>query len=142
MNLTVGSVVQVCLTMYSLVAVRSFQMRHFGYIRFIPVALLAACTSAPAKQSALMDKYVSAINAEVSRNWLRTDGVASGSKCAVKVTQLPGGRIVAASILDDCALDSIGKRSIWGAVVRTVTLPYDGYESVFRRELVFYFVAP
>jgi colicin import membrane protein len=59
--------------------------------------------------------------------------------CQVHIVQLPGGDVMSATVDPSCPYDEAGRRSVENAVLRTKTLPYAGFESVFRRNLTFTF---
>ena len=93
-----------------------------------------------AKES-LIYRYASAIQTAVTANWLVPDGLPN-APCKVRVVQLPGGNVVSASADASCPFDSKGRRSVINAVLRTQTLPYKGFESVFQRTIDLTFVPP
>jgi colicin import membrane protein len=85
------------------------------------------------------DKYVAAIAAVVTQNWLRPPTTQEGFNCKVGVVQIPGGEVISSSIVGRCAADDATRRSIIAAVERTGILPYRGFEDVFEREIIFNF---
>ena len=85
------------------------------------------------------DKYVAAIAAVVTQNWLRPPTTQEGFNCKVGVVQIPGGEVISSSIVGGCAADNATRRSIIAAVERTGILPYRGFEDVFEREIIFNF---
>ena len=86
--------------------------------------------------------YRLAIQNAVERNWIRPDTIPPGTPCRIRVIQIPGGDVISAEVIQPCAFDAIGQRSLEAAVLRAEPLPFAGFESVFRRELVFNFRAP
>jgi hypothetical protein len=86
----------------------------------------------------LPSRYIEVIRDEVMRNWLRPDNLPSGA-CLVHVTQLPGGKILSAVVDPGCPYDPAGRRSVENAVLRTYTLPYKGFQSVFQRTITLTF---
>lgn len=86
--------------------------------------------------------YVLAIQNAVERNWIRPDTIPPGTPCRLRVIQIPGGDVISAEVDGSCRFDPIGQRSLEAAVLRAQPLPYAGFESVFRRELLFTFRAP
>jgi colicin import membrane protein len=86
----------------------------------------------------LSSAYAAAIQNAVTPNWLRPDNMSS-APCAVHIVQSPGGDVVSATADASCPYDDAGKRSVENAVLRTKTLPYKGFESVFNRNLTFTF---
>ena len=90
------------------------------------------------QNSNLSDEYLAAIQNAVTPNWLRPDNIAA-LPCQVHIVQSPGGDVMSATVDSSCPYDDAGRRSVENAVLRTKTLPYKGFESVFRRELTFTF---
>jgi colicin import membrane protein len=86
----------------------------------------------------LSSAYAAAIQNAVTPNWLRPDNIAA-APCDVDIVQSPGGDVITATAAANCPYDDAGKRSVENAVLRTKTLPYKGFESVFRRNLTFTF---
>ena len=91
-----------------------------------------------AQNSSLADQYAAAIQNAVTPNWLRPDNMPD-VPCKVHIVQLVGGDVMSAKVDSSCPYDDAGKRSIENAVLRTKTLPYKGFESVFSRELTLTF---
>lgn len=91
-----------------------------------------------AQNSSLADEYAAAIQNAVTPNWLRPDNMPD-VPCVVHIVQLPGGDVMSAKVDASCPYDDAGKRSIENAVLRTKTLPYKGFESVFQREITLTF---
>lgn len=88
--------------------------------------------------SNLADEYAAAIQNAVTPNWLRPDNIPS-VPCQVHIVQSPGGDVMSATVDSSCPYDDAGRRSVENAVLRTKTLPYKGFESVFQRNLTFTF---
>jgi colicin import membrane protein len=91
-----------------------------------------------ADHSDLSDAYAAAIQNAVTPNWLRPDNMPA-VPCTVHIVQLPGGDVMSATVDPSCPYDEAGRRSVENAVLRTKTLPYAGFESVWRRNLTFTF---
>lgn len=86
------------------------------------------------RDTGLLGQYQAAIQNAVTPNWLRPDNMPD-VPCIVHIVQLPGGDVMSARVDPSCPYDDAGKRSIENAVLRTKTLPYKGFESVFSREI-------
>ena len=71
----------------------------------------------------------------------RPETVPLGQRCRVRITQIPGGEVIDASVDPSCPYDERGRRSIEAAVLKAQPLPYAGFESVFRRTLILNFEA-
>ena len=92
-----------------------------------------------AQNSNLADEYAAAIQNAVTPNWLRPDNMPN-APCKVHIVQLPGGDVMSATVDPSCPYDDAGRRSVENAILRTRTLPYKGFESVFQRNLTFTFM--
>ncbi len=90
------------------------------------------------QNSSLADEYAAAIQNAVTPNWLRPDNIPAVA-CRVHIVQSPGGDVMTATVDSSCPYDDAGRRSVENAVLRTKTLPYKGFESVFQRNLTFTF---
>ena len=88
----------------------------------------------------MSDEYVSAIQSLVTQNWLRPPTAQSGLRCKLKIVQIPGGEVISAAIAGACNGDEATRRSIVAAVERAGSLPYRGFEQVFKREIDFIFI--
>ena len=86
----------------------------------------------------LSSEYAAAIQNAVTPNWLRPDNIAA-AQCRVAIVQSPGGDVISATADSSCPYDDAGKRSVENAVLRTKTLPYKGFESVFNRNITITF---
>jgi len=94
---------------------------------------------AAAVSSGAQAQYVAQIRARIQRNWIRPASARAGLKCVVKVTQIPGGEVVSAS-LGACNGDEAVKQSIISAVLRASPLPAPEDPTLFVRNLNFEFV--
>jgi len=94
-----------------------------------------------ASSLALLRSYALAIQSAVTKNWVMSDGLPNAT-CKVHIVQLPGGVVESATTDASCPFDDRGRRSVVNAVLRTGNLPYKGYESVFRRNIILTFVPP
>ena len=90
------------------------------------------------QNSSLSDAYAAAIQNAVTPNWLRPDNMPL-VPCTVHIVQSIGGDVRSARVDSSCPYDDAGKRSIENAVLRTKTLPYTGFESVFQRQVTLTF---
>lgn len=90
----------------------------------------------------LLAQYTLAIQRAVEHNWLRPETVRPGQPCKIRIRQIVGGEVIGVSMDPTCPYDDLGRRSVEAAVLKAQPLPYTGFESVFRPDLVFTFVAP
>ena len=95
--------------------------------------------AAEQRRGTLREEYISTIRELVRRNWLRPPTTRAGVECRVRVVQIPSGVIIDQAIASPCNADTATRESILSAVQRTEQLPYEGYEEVFEREIVFNF---
>ncbi len=106
----------------------------------------AASTAAPPPgndgvDASLLARYRAALNAAIVQNWTRPDTVPLGQTCRITIRQIPGGTVIKAQVDPSCPYDELGRRSIEAAVLKAQPLPYAGFESVFRRDLLLTFEA-
>jgi len=101
-----------------------------------PASQLQTGNNSP--DSDLSSEYAAAIQNAVTPNWLRPDNMPE-VPCDVHIVQSPGGDVLSATVDSSCPYDEAGRRSVENAVLRTKTLPYKGFEKVFRRNLTFTF---
>lgn len=90
--------------------------------------------------ASLEDEYEAAIRQVVTQNWLRPPTAQPGLRCTLRIVQIPGGEIISAAIAGSCNGDEATRRSIVAALERVESLPYRGYEDVFKREIEFIFI--
>ena len=83
-------------------------------------------------------EYVAQIKDKIERNWLRPPGTASGLKCVVRVSQIPGGEVVQAMIQESSGNIAFD-RSVEEAVLRSSPLPVPKDPSLFDRNIVITF---
>ena len=89
--------------------------------------------------STLLSQYMAAIQNVVTQHWTRPDNMPN-APCVVHIVQIPGGQVLSAKASPNCPYDAAGKRSVENAVLGAQPLPYQGFESVFRREIDFTFI--
>jgi colicin import membrane protein len=75
-----------------------------------------------AREQTEMNKYVTAIQSKVSRNWNKPENWTRGVACTVRVNILPGGEVIAAEITRSCG-DPLFDRSVESAVLKAHILP-------------------
>lgn len=98
-----------------------------------------ARTGTNGKDDSLQAQYVAAIQNAITNNWLRPDTTQPGLRCMIAITQIPGGDLLDAHVIDPCNADPLTRSSIEQAVRRAAPLPYKGYEKVFQRAFHFNF---
>lgn len=91
----------------------------------------------PSKSNA--EKYYSEIQSRITSNWYRPLSTQPGMRCRLRITQQPGGKVTSTAIVGNCNADEVTRRSMIEAVERAGSLPYNGFEDVFEREIDFVF---
>jgi colicin import membrane protein len=87
----------------------------------------------------LLGRYKVAIQQLVMANWSRPETAQAGIRCSLKIVQIIGGEVIQASVISPCNADPLTRRSIEAAVLKAQPLPYQGFETVFQREIIFNF---
>lgn len=101
----------------------------------------AAAAATPANSgnqgvdTGLAARYAAALQAAIVQKWTRPDSIPVGAGCRLNIRQLPGGQVSGVEVVEPCAYDEQGRRSIEAAVLKAQPLPYAGFESVFSRNL-------
>ena len=83
-------------------------------------------------------EYIAQIKDKIERNWSRPPGTASGLKCVVRVSQIPGGDVVRA-VIQTSSGNIAFDRSVEEAVLRSSPLPVPKDASLFDRNIVITF---
>lgn len=103
----------------------------------------AAASPPPGNRGAdpnLRARYAAALQAAILPNFIRPDNVPLGQRCKVVIRQSAGGRVLNAQADPSCPYDEAGRRSVEAAVLKAQPLPYEGFETVFEREITLNFV--
>lgn len=95
----------------------------------------------PNSRSADDAGYVQAVQASITRQWIRPESVRIGQVCRIWIKQIPGGEVVEVRVLPECPYDELGRRSVEAAVLKASPLPYAGYEDAWRRIITLNFRA-
>ena len=93
------------------------------------------------QDDSLLGKYGAAITRAVHGQWRVADN-APPTVCTLRIIQIPGGEILDASVVNPCNADDAMRTSLERAARNAQPLPYAGFESVFRRQLVIKFCHP
>ena len=86
------------------------------------------------RSSGALASWTSAIQAKITRAWLKPPTARPGIDCVLNVTQVPGGEVTDVSI-GDCNGDQAVRESIEAAVYRASPLPQPPDPSLFQRDL-------
>jgi colicin import membrane protein len=100
-----------------------------------------ARTGAAGQANDLAAQYAAAIQNAALNNWLRPESI-QNVVCDVHIKQIPGGDLLDAHVVNPCNADPQVRDTIEQAIRRAAPLPYKGYETVFRREIIFTFCYP
>jgi len=88
----------------------------------------------------LRAQYAAAMTAAIQSGWSRPSSAMSGVQCNIRVSQLAGGEVISVAIMDGCFQDEPTQASLIAAVNRASPLPYEGFESVYNRDLIIPFI--
>ncbi|HZH44762.1 MAG TPA: TonB C-terminal domain-containing protein [Lysobacter sp.] len=100
-----------------------------------------ATAGAGGSDDSLTAKYAEALRQAIVAKWTRPETVPLGATCRLQIRQIPGGRVLEVRVVEPCAYDEQGRRSVEAAVLKAQPLPYAGFESVFQRNLTLNFRA-
>lgn len=79
--------------------------------------------------------YALALERAILGNWSAPANLAPDVVCRVNIRQHPGGDVLEAKVIGDCASDEQLSDSLQLAILRANPLPYFGYEASFVRNL-------
>lgn len=95
-----------------------------------------ADAGASGSNDALVGRYIAALQQSIRAKWKRPPGQERvAGMCVLVITQRPGGIVLRAETEEPCAYDEAARRSIEAAALLASPLPYDGFETVYKREL-------
>lgn len=98
-----------------------------------------AKTGQEGQDASLEAEYYAAIQSAVTNAWLRPDTTPPGVRCTLEITQIVGGDVIQAVVVNPCNADAATRTTLEQAPRRASPLPYSGYESVFKRKIRFEF---
>lgn len=98
-----------------------------------------ARTGGEGQDDSLLAQYVAAMKNTVK--WTRPEST-QPFVCELNIKQIPGGEVLSANVVEPCRADALTKRAIEAAALQAQPLPYKGFESVFRREIIITFCHP
>lgn len=102
----------------------------------LSVLIVLAMTFASSIASAATPaSYALALERAILGNWSAPSDLAPGIVCRVNIRQHPGGDVVDAKVIGECASDERLSDSLQLAILRANPLPYFGYETSFARDL-------
>lgn len=91
-----------------------------------------------AESSGLLAQYITLIQQQITRNWIRPPSAGPDLECSVQVTQIPSGEVVGVRV-GACNGDAAVIRSIEAAVYRASPLPLPPDSILFERNLTVVF---
>jgi colicin import membrane protein len=86
----------------------------------------------------LADRYRASLVNRITQAWLKPPSARLGIDCRVEVTQIPGGEVISARVMQ-CNGDAAVRQSIENAVYRASPLPDPADMALFQRVFVFEF---
>lgn len=90
--------------------------------------------------SDLQARYVAALSQAIRAKWKRPGNVDRvAGLCRLVIVQTVGGLVREARTEEPCSYDEAARRSIESAVLMAQPLPYEGFETVFKRDIAFRF---
>ena len=87
------------------------------------------------QDDSLAGQYQSLVVSRITEAWIRPIDAKPGIRCRLHVVQIPGGEVLSVEIDGVCNVDESIKRTIIEAPKLASPLPYEGFESVFQRDL-------
>lgn len=104
-------------------------------------ARAAAQVGQRGEDDSLLARYGAAITEAVHRRWRMPDN-SPRVVCTMQIVQVRGGTILSARAIRPCNADEPTRATLERAVLAAEPLPYEGFESVFRREIELTFCHP
>ncbi|MBX3726763.1 MAG: cell envelope integrity protein TolA [Xanthomonadales bacterium] len=104
-------------------------------------AAAAAQAGQRGEDDGLEARYLASIIRSVHQRWRLPDNTAP-LICDVRIVQVRGGTILSATAVRPCDADELARGLLERAVLAAEPLPYEGFESVFNREVILTFCHP
>lgn len=93
------------------------------------------------EDDSLLARYGAAITAQVHDRWRVPDNTPP-IVCTLRIVQVRGGRVLSAAVTNPCNASPVHRETLERAALAAQPLPFAGFESVFRRELIITFCHP
>lgn len=93
-----------------------------------------AGTGAGKSRNSGQQKWLDAVGRAIEAKWLRPDDIPPGQTCPIHIRIIPGGEVIAVTVLPGCPYSEDAKRSVEKAVRDASPLPFKGYEDVYSRD--------
>ena len=103
-----------------------------------PLLIIPPTAGFAQAEETVSTQYPIAISTVIQQQWERdsySNLLEPGSSCAVRIVQLRGGDIMSVDILPECDFPKEGQAAVVDAVRRAGPLPYNGFQSVYQREI-------
>lgn len=89
----------------------------------------------------LLAQYGAAITRKVHEQWREPENTGN-IVCTLHIVQVRGGRVLNVSVTNPCNADPAQRRRLENAALNAQPLPFQGFESVFRSDLIITFCHP
>lgn len=89
----------------------------------------------------LLAQYGAAITRKVHSQWREPEN-AGNIVCTLRIVQVRGGRVLNVSVVNPCNAAPDQRRRLENAALNAQPLPFEGFESVFRSDLIITFCHP
>jgi colicin import membrane protein len=93
------------------------------------------------QDDSLLAQYGAAITRRVHEQWREPDNTGN-IVCTLHIVQVRGGRVLNVSVTNPCNADPAQRRRLENAALNAQPLPFQGFESVFRSDLIITFCHP
>lgn len=93
------------------------------------------------QDDSLLARYGDAITRKVHDQWRELENT-SNIVCTLRIVQVRGGRVLNVSVVNPCNADEAQRRRLENAALNAQPLPFQGFESVFRSDLIITFCHP
>jgi colicin import membrane protein len=100
------------------------------------LVFFATASVANAASASTPANYALALERAILGNWSAPTEIGPDVVCRVNIRQHPGGDIVDAKVIGECAANEKLSDSIELAILRANPLPYFGFEAQFQKDLV------
>ncbi len=101
----------------------------------------AAQAGSGGEDTSLLAQYGAAITRRVHEQWREPENTGR-IVCTLHIVQVRGGRVLNVSVVNPCNADPAQRRRLENAALNAQPLPYQGFESVFRSDLIITFCHP
>lgn len=93
------------------------------------------------EDDSLLAQYGAAITRKIHDQWRELENT-SNIVCTLRIVQVRSGRVLNVSVVNPCNADDAQRRRLENAALNAQPLPTQGFESVFRSDLIITFCHP